>query len=942
MSSGGPTVTNKKPSPPGQKGIAAGKPHHALERDHGRLQLIEAHLKAAQRITQCGSWELDLSDLNNIRPTYWSEETYRILGYDPKLVQPSAENFFRVLPPEDVALLNSHIQTAFETRGQFELDHRVVRPDGLERIVHLESEIRYDADGNPLTMIGTTHDVTEQRRSEEALRLNEERLRSALDAGQMVAWDIDFRSGDVSVSDNMEKLFGLTPGTEIHRRGQAIEYVHPDDRPMVSAALERAASEGLAPNLQFRVVRPHDQRVVWFEMRAKVIRDASGNVTGVRGLSIDITERRVKEEELRVSEARYRTHFENAPEAISILDVDAGRTVDANGPAAVLFGVSREELLRCHPVVDFSPPVQPDGQPSMEAAGRYIQRALAGETPIFEWMHRNAAGEERPCEVRLVRVPAGERNILRATLIDIRERKRLEEFRARSADLELQNQRIQAASRLKSEFLANMSHELRTPLNAIIGFAQLLHDGQVDTASPQHKEFLGDILSSGRHLLQLINDILDLSKIEAGKLEFRPASANISALVAEVCAVLRTTMSTKRIEVTTEIDEKAEEAWLDPARFKQVLYNYLSNALKFTPEGGRVYVRTRAAGKRLLCLEVTDTGVGIDERDLGRLFRDFEQLESGATKKHGGTGLGLALTKRLVEAQGGRVGVRSTVGKGSTFHAILPRGERPRVVTTTAPKTAPPSLSSILVVEDDAQDRALIGTALQAAGYAVTMVSTGGEAIALCQERVFEAITLDLLLPDMNGLDVLAGVRASRNSSVPVVIITVVTDRRAVAGVAVLDVLSKPLRGPALLATLERAGIRSGRNAPILVVDDDQPSLRLMELALSQIGRHGICRSSGAAGLEAALTVRPAAIILDLLMPGMDGFEFLARLRNIAGQETTPVIVWTSKDLTRDEMERLHGSAQSVLTKGSDGMNSLVTVLQSAIGQSAAMPVENA
>lgn len=921
----------KRPAPGGRAAVPPQPP--ALEPDHGRLRLIEAHLKAAQRITRCGSWELDVSDPNNIQPTYWSDEAYRIMGYDRTQVEPSAENFFRLLPPEDAELVMSRITTALQTRGKFELDHRVVRPDGDVRMVHLESEMHYDPQGVPIRLIGTTHDVTEQRRSEAALRRSEERLRSALEAGQMIAWDIDFISGGVSVSDNIGKLFGLPPGTVIDRRGQAMAYVHPDDQPVVGDAIAQAARNGRGINLQFRVIRPSDQRTVWFEMRAKVVRDDSGRITGLRGLSIDVTERREKEEELRVSEARYRTHFENAPEAISILDVDAGRVVDANGPAAELFGVSRQELLERHPVVDFSPAVQPDGRSSLDVAGEYIVRALAGEAPVFEWMHQNMLGEERPCEVRLVRVPAAGRNIVRATLIDIRERKRLEQLRNRSAELELQNQRIQAASRLKSEFLANMSHELRTPLNAIIGFAQLLHDCRVDASSPQHREFLGDILSSGRHLLQLINDILDLSKIEAGKLEFRPAHASISALVAEVCAVLRTTMASKRIEVSTEVDPAADNAWLDPARFKQVLYNYLSNALKFTPDGGRVCVRAQAAGVGFLRLEVDDTGVGIEARDVGRLFRDFEQLESGASKKHGGTGLGLALTRRLVEAQGGTVGVRSTFGKGSTFFAVLPCGEHFRADPAEAKKAAVPTGATILVVEDDEEDRAVIVSALERAGYAVTTAVTGYEAVMLCQEHVFEAITLDLLLPDMSGLDVLASLRASRNSSAPVVVITVVADRRAVAGFAVFDVLSKPIQSPALLATLERTG--ASKAASILVIDDDEKSLRMLDLALSSIGCRGICRSSGAAGLEAAQTLQPAAIILDLLMPEMDGFEFLARLRKTPGQERTPVIVWTSKDLTRTEMEYLQGSVRSVLTKGCDEMSSLTAVLQSAMAERA-------
>jgi signal transduction histidine kinase len=243
----------------------------------------------------------------------------------------------------------------------------------------------------------------------------------------------------------------------------------------------------------------------------------------------------------------------------------------------------------------------------------------------------------------------------------------------REASERMENVEIREASRMKSEFLANMSHELRTPLNAIIGFAELLYDGQVKPAMPEFKEFLGDILTSGRHLLQLINDVLDLAKVEAGRLEFRPEPADLRKILGEVTAVLKTIAASKNIEIQTDIDPELGGLELDTSRLKQVAYNYLSNALKFTPAGGRVTIRATAISAERFRLEVEDSGIGVAPADLGRLFVQFQQLESGKAKRHQGTGLGLALTKRLVEAQGGSVGVTSIVGKGSTFHAELPR-----------------------------------------------------------------------------------------------------------------------------------------------------------------------------------------------------------------------------------------------------------------------------
>jgi len=247
------------------------------------------------------------------------------------------------------------------------------------------------------------------------------------------------------------------------------------------------------------------------------------------------------------------------------------------------------------------------------------------------------------------------------------------QLRSAYQKLEEQNRLVEHASRMKSEFLANMSHELRTPLNGIIGFTELMHDGKVGPVTPNHKEYLGDVLSSAKHLLSLINDILDLSKVETGKFEFRPERLKLGKIIGEVRDIVRAMAVKKQIAIKTEIDCAVDEVFLDAAKLKQVLYNYLSNALKFTPDGGRIIVRAVADDESQFRIEVVDTGIGIPAGDMDRLFVEFQQLDSSSAKKYPGTGLGLALTKKIVEAQGGRVGARSTAGHGSVFFAILPK-----------------------------------------------------------------------------------------------------------------------------------------------------------------------------------------------------------------------------------------------------------------------------
>jgi signal transduction histidine kinase/DNA-binding response OmpR family regulator len=514
------------------------------------------------------------------------------------------------------------------------------------------------------------------------------------------------------------------------------------------------------------------------------------------------------ERELRFSEERYRTGFELAPEALLAYDLDRQVILDANAKASGLFQCSRDDL-RSSALHLLSPDRQLDGRRSEDAMARYIGRALTGESPMFRWVFE-VAGEQIPTEMRIINLATAGRNVAQINVIDLRERLRADEIRRRSTELEAQNRRIQEASRLKSEFLANMSHELRTPLNAIIGFAELLYDGQVDRDSPTHREFLGDILASGRHLLQLINDVLDLAKVEAGKLEFRSEVVEVARLVGEVVAILRTTAAEKRIRMETELDPSVGDLTIDPARLKQVAYNYLSNALKFTPAGGSVTLRVKPDGIDRFRLEVEDTGIGIGPEDLGRLFVEFQQLEAGAAKRHQGTGLGLALTRRLVEAQGGSVGVQSTVGKGSTFHASLPRHALAISRVATPIKLAPfrDDARIVLVVEDDVRDQAQLATALAEAGYGVELASTGAEAIARWRARAYDAVTIDLLLPDMSGLDLLTALRCEpTNHGTPIIVVTVVPDARVVAGFAVHDILPKPLDRASLLASLARAGV---------------------------------------------------------------------------------------------------------------------------------------
>jgi PAS domain S-box-containing protein len=371
------------------------------------------------------------------------------------------------------------------------------------------------------------------------------------------------------------------------------------------------------------------------------------------------------------------TMFVDAPVALAIVDPE-GHCLAINRAYRALFGMPSPEhvLWRDDRIVAFDLPGQ-------------VRRVLAGESVVVptSWYDSRGGGAPRRVALELTMSPLPDRDqTIRHVVLYYRDMTAAHELaeRQRTAAeraLEEHHVRLREANRLKCEFLAAMSHELRTPLNTIIGFSELVFYGRVAAGSAEHHEFMGDILSSSRHLMQLINDILDLSTVEAGKLELRPAPVIVSTVIGDVASELRSLSLQKRIRVDVEVDRSLELVVLDPMRLHQVLYNYLSNALKFTPEGGRVIVRARPESDDRFRLEVEDSGIGIAPEHMDWLFRALSPYAAGSNPLQG-TGLGLALTRRIVEAQGGTVGVHSHVGQGSVFHAVLPR-QNPATVATT-------------------------------------------------------------------------------------------------------------------------------------------------------------------------------------------------------------------------------------------------------------------
>jgi PAS domain S-box-containing protein len=779
---------------------------------------------------------------------------------------------------------------------------------------------------------GTWRRAREAESANAALRESEARKSAVIEASLDGIVMMDWRGNIADLNAAAEKSFGYSRAEAIGR--PLADLLIPQRlRDLHRKGLEAYLTTGKGPVIGRRVelsALRSDGTEFPVELSIVPVRT---DVPMFLGFIRDLTaQKRAEEARLQGEEERNRLAalVESSNDAIISKNLD-GVITSWNKGAERVFGYPAEEAIG-RSIALLVPPGRAGEEPGI------LERIKRGE-PIehFTTVRRRKDGQDIDVSVAIspIRNRAGE--VVGASKIarDISYERSLEELRLRSVEIEAQSRQNREANRLKSEFLANMSHELRTPLNAIIGFAELMHDGKTGPVSTVQAEFLGDILTSSRHLLQLINDVLDLSKVEAGKMEFRPEPLQMDKVVGEITAILRALAAKKRIEITNEINPGPGEIVVDPGKLKQVLYNYLSNAIKFTPEGGQVTVRATAEDAEQFRLEVEDTGIGIAEEDVPRLFKEFQQVDSSTSKAYPGTGLGLALTKRIVEAQGGRVGVRSTRDHGSTFFAVLPRISRPGPTAEEAlgAREGAAGAPTILVIEDDTKERAWLLDILASAGYGVELAATGREAVERCRERVFQGITLDLLMPDMLGWDVLREIRCGgRNQATPVIVVTVVAEKGAAAGFAIRDYLVKPVQAEQLLASLERVGVLPTGSGPILVVDDDQQARKLMQTTLESLGYRVSAVAGAEEGLRVAGTNPPAAVILDLVMPEMDGFAFLDQFNRTGAARVTPVIVWTAKDLTPEEHRLLALSAQAVVLKGKTSTMRLIEELRVCVG----------
>jgi PAS domain S-box-containing protein len=654
---------------------------------------------------------------------------------------------------------------------------------------------------------------------------------------------------------------------------------------------------------------------LWLSGLALVIgrlRRSSADLTQrANALEAEISERKGAEGALRESEEKYRHIINAAADAIISID-EGGLVCEFNRAAEQIFGFTTAEMVG-KPLTA----IIPERLRDQHLAG--LRRYLAtGQRHLPRWHNIEMPGltkdgQEFPLEVSFSLLDVGEKKYLTGVLRDITERKR--------AEVELQQTKevAEAATQAKSEFLANMSHELRTPMNAIIGFTRLVMRRSKDILPAREHENLGKILISAEHLMALINDVLDLSKIEAGRMEVHSVNIQLERLIDACLRTVEPMIKSERLQLRKALEADLPPIFTDEDKLKQILMNLLSNAVKFTQEGSVTVTARRPNG--MVTVAVVDTGIGIPEDKLELIFEEFRQVDSSIARTYGGTGLGLSISRRLARLLGGDLSVQSRTGAGSTFTVTLPLGAgltQPAMPATTLPScdkpaNQPDAAKVVLAIDDDPDVIYLLRENLAEAGYGVVGALSGQEGLQKARELRPLAITLDILMPQQDGWQILHELKVDATTrAIPVIVLSIVDNKALGYRLGACDYLMKPFDRETILTALAQVPPRQGR---LLVVDDDPQVIDLVGQLLEGEPYEIMSVADGEAALEAIAHRRPDVILLDLLMPHMDGFALIEQLEQAPLSQQIPVIVLTAKTLTAAEQTLLEQSVRTVIQK---------------------------
>ncbi|NUN66008.1 PAS domain S-box protein [Pseudanabaena biceps] len=782
--------------------------HDITERQKAEEELlkIQTNLREAQQIAHVGSWELDL--LTGI--VYWSDELYRIFKLDPVQPAPTLEKQQQYFYPDDWKVFNRMISRAVEFGEPYEIDLQIIRADGSTGYIAAQGDVRRNSEGKINYLFGTTLDISDRKTKESMLRKYERVVAASTDA--------------IILYDSKYVYQMVNPAYLAWHGKQQQEILNHSIEEILG---EKSFQDTIQPQLDRSLAGEIQRYEDWFDYQDGIRRFVSvtyspyieidGNITGVLASLHDLTQIKQAEESLRKSEERLRRYFDQPLLGMAISNADKSWQ-DVNDCFCQMLGYSHDEMLQ----KNWAELTHHD---DLEANIINFNKAIAGEIDGYvmdkRFIRKNGESIHTIISAQCFRNLDQTLNFFVLMVQDISDRKRAE------VQLQLTNEELSRATRLKDEFLANMSHELRTPLNAILGMTETMQEEIFGSINERQRKALQTVERSSEHLLSLINDILDVAKIESGQIELELIPTDLASLCKSSLAFIKQQALKKRIQLEIKIPKNLPEQILDERRIRQVLINLLNNAMKFTPEGGRITLEVRKqideeslVNPREWCrFAVIDTGIGIAPENINKLFQPFIQIDSALNRQYAGTGLGLALVKRIAELHGGKVTLISELGVGSCFMVDLPYTSGSVVgninnQSVNNAEFADPLTKQvthaplILMAEDNEANIMTVSGYLEAKGYRLILAKNGQEAIALAKAHQPDLILMDIQMPLMDGLEATRQIRLDPNLvNIPIIAMTALamtSDRDRCLEAGANEYLTKPVKLKALTQMIQK------------------------------------------------------------------------------------------------------------------------------------------